>query len=37
MVSHQSGGIHVDGWTGNQYTVIHYLTPDMTPEDGFAP
>ena len=31
---HQSGGIHVDGWTGNQYTVIVYLTPDMTPEDG---
>ena len=31
---HQSGGIHVDGWTGNQYTVILYLTPDMTPEDG---
>jgi len=30
----QSGGIHVDGWTGNQYTVIVYLTPDMTPEDG---
>ena len=33
---HQSGGIHVDGWTGNQYTVIVYLTPDMTPEDGGA-
>ena len=33
---HQSGGIHVDGWTGNQYTVILYLTPDMTPEDGGA-
>ena len=30
----QSGGIHLDGWTGNQYTVIVYLTPDMTPEDG---
>ena len=30
----QSGGIHVDGLTGNQYTVIVYLTPDMTPEDG---
>ena len=30
----QSGGIHVDGWTGNQYTVIVYLTPDITPEDG---
>jgi hypothetical protein len=30
----QSGGIHIDGWTGNQYTVIVYLTPDMTPEDG---
>ena len=27
----QSGGIHLDGWTGNQYTVIVYLTPDMTP------
>ena len=33
---HQSGGIHVDGWTGNQYTVIVYLTPDMTPDDGGA-
>ena len=33
---HQSGCIHVDGWTGNQYTVILYLTPDMTPEDGGA-
>jgi len=33
---HQSGGIHIDGWTGNQYTVIVYLTPDMTPEDGGA-
>ena len=31
---HQSGGMHVDGWTGNQYTVILYLTPDMTPDDG---
>ena len=30
----QSGGIHVDGWTNNQYTVIVYLTPDMQPEDG---
>jgi len=33
---HQSGGIHVDGWTSNQHTVIVYLTPDMTPEDGGA-
>ena len=32
----QSGGIHLDGWTGNQYTVILYLTPDMTPDDGGA-
>ena len=30
----QSGGIHVDAWTGNQYTVIVYLTPDWRPEDG---
>ena len=30
----QSGGIHVDGWTGDQYTVIVYLTPDWRPEDG---
>jgi len=30
----QSGGIHIDGWTGDQYTVIIYLTPDWTPEDG---
>ena len=30
----QSGGIHIDGWTGDQYTVIVYLTPDWTPEDG---
>ena len=31
---HQSGGIHMDGWTGNQYTVIVYLTPDWHPDDG---
>jgi hypothetical protein len=31
---YQSGGIHIDGWTGEQYTVIVYLTPDMKPEDG---
>ena len=30
----QSGGIHIDGWTNNQYTVIVYLTPDWQPEDG---
>ena len=30
----QSGGIHIDGWTGDQYTVIIYLTPDWQPEDG---
>jgi len=30
----QSGGIHIDGWTGDQYTVIVYLTPDWRPEDG---
>ena len=30
----QSGGIHIDGWTGDQYTVIIYLTPDWRPEDG---
>ena len=30
----QSGGIHIDGWTGDQYTVIVYLTPDWTPDDG---
>ena len=30
----QSGGIHLDGWTGDQYTVIVYLTPDWTPDDG---
>ena len=30
----QSGGIHIDGWTGDQYTIIVYLTPDWTPEDG---
>ncbi len=30
----QSGGIHVDGWTGDQYTIIVYLTPDWTPDDG---
>ena len=34
--ANQSGGIHLDGWTGNQYTVILYLTPDMTPDDGGA-
>ena len=31
---HQSGGIHLDGWTANQYTVIVYLTPGWEPEDG---
>ena len=31
---HQSGTIHVDGWTGNQYTAIIYLTPNWQPEDG---
>ena len=31
---HQSGGIHIDGWTANQYTVIVYLTPGWEPEDG---
>ena len=30
----QSGGIHIDGWTGDQYTVIVYLTPGWEPEDG---
>ena len=30
----QSGGIHIDGWTGDQYTVILYLTPDWHPDDG---
>ena len=30
----QSDGIHIDGRTGEQYTVIVYLTPDWTPEDG---
>ena len=24
----------IDSWTGNEYTVIVYLTPDMQPEDG---
>ena len=32
--ANQSGGIHLDGWTGDQYTVIVYLTPDWTPDDG---
>jgi len=32
--ANQSGGIHLDGWTANQYTVIVYLTPDWKPEDG---
>ena len=31
---HQSSGIHMDSWTGNQYTVIVYLTPDWHPDDG---
>ena len=31
---HQPGGIHIDGWTDDQYTVIIYLTPDWQPEDG---
>ena len=26
----------VNSWTGNEYTVIVYLTPDMQPEDGGA-
>ena len=32
--ANQSGGIHLDGWTGDQYTVIVYLTPNWTPDDG---
>ena len=32
--ANQSGGIHLDGWTGDQYTVIVYLTPDWTTDDG---
>jgi hypothetical protein len=24
----------MDSWTGNQYTVIVYLTPDWHPDDG---
>ena len=32
--ANQSGGIHLDGWTGDQYTVIVYLTPGWTPDDG---
>ena len=31
---YQSGGIHIDGWTADQYTAIVYLTPDWQPEDG---
>ena len=31
---YQSGGIHIDGWTSDQYTAIVYLTPDWQPEDG---
>ena len=34
MVKINQSGIHIDGWTGEQYTVIVYLTPDMKPEDG---
>ena len=30
----QSGGIHIDGWTADQYTAILYLTPGWEPEDG---
>jgi hypothetical protein len=30
----QSEGIHVNGSTNGQYTIIVYLTPDMKPEDG---
>ena len=26
----------INSWTGNEYTVIVYLTPDMQPEDGGA-
>ena len=31
---HQSGGIHVDGWTGNQSTVIVTITVCMKTKDG---
>jgi hypothetical protein len=30
----QPGGIHVDGWTPDQYTFIYYANPDMKPEDA---
>jgi len=37
LLSHylESGPLDIDNdWTGNQYTTILYLTPDMKPEDG---
>ena len=32
----QPGGIHIDGWTPDQFTVIYYANPNMTPYDGGA-
>ena len=33
-LSTQPDSIHIDSWSGDQYTVIVYLTPDWTPDDG---
>ena len=33
-LSGQSDSIHIDSWTGDQFTIIVYLTPDWTPDDG---
>ena len=30
----QPGGIHIDGWASDQYTIIYYANPDWTPYDG---
>ena len=33
-LSGQSDSIHIDSWIGDEYTVIVYLTPGWTPDDG---
>ena len=33
-LSGQSDSIHIDSWSGDEYTVIVYLTPGLTPDDG---
>ena len=34
LSSNHSSKVDLDSWEGNEYTVIVYLTPDWTPDDG---